>query len=66
MVAARIHAASDTPVRRRRWWPTIVVVALLLLAYAVALAWATRRLEADVQQSLHPFPAVQQAARADD
>jgi hypothetical protein len=65
MQAARIPDATATPRRRRAWW-TIAVVALLLLAYAIALAWATRRLEADVQRSLHPLPAVQHDARADD
>jgi len=66
MQAARIDEATP-PHRRRRWGRTIAVVALLLLAYAVALAWATRRLEADVQRSLHPLPAVQHDdARAGD
>ena len=65
MQAARIDEATAPP-QRRRWGRTIIVVSLVLLAYAVALAWATRRLEADVQRSLHPLPAVQQDSRADD
>jgi hypothetical protein len=66
MQAAPIDDATAPPTRWRRWRWTIAIVALLLLAYGVALAWATRRLEADVQQSLHPLPAVRQAARVDD
>jgi ferric-dicitrate binding protein FerR (iron transport regulator) len=67
MQAMRIDEATAPPRQRRRWGRTIAVVALLLLAYGLALAWATRRLEADVQRSLHPLPAVQHdAARADD
>ena len=64
MQAARVPDATATPRRRRAW--TIGVVALLLLAYAIALAWVSRRLEADVQRSLHPLPAVQHDARAGD
>jgi hypothetical protein len=66
MQAASIHEPTPTQGRRRRWWRAIAVVVLLLLAYAVALAWVARRLEVDVQQSLHPLPAVQHATRADD
>ena len=67
MQAARVPDATvATPARRRRWWPAITALALFLLAYALALAWATRRLEADVQHSLHPLPAVQHDAQAGD
>jgi len=66
MQAASTHESAPAPGWWRRWWRAIAIVALLLLAYAVALAWVTRRLEADVQKSLHPLPAVQHDARADD
>jgi hypothetical protein len=65
MQAARVPDAPATPRRRRAWW-TIGVVALLLLAYAIAVAWVSRRLEADVQRSQHPLPALQHDTRADD
>lgn len=66
MQTIRNDAATAAPAPRRRWWRLIVLGAVLLAAYAVALAWVTRRLEADVQHDLHPLPAVQQAAHADD
>jgi len=66
MQATRIDDTTAPPTRWQRWRWTIAIVALLLLAYAIALAWVTRRLETDVQQSLHPLPAVRQAARVDD
>lgn len=56
--------ASVAPVRRRRWWPMVVALVLLLAGYALALTWATRWLEADLQRSLHPLPATQRDARS--
>ena len=49
---------------RRRWWRVALVLGLLLLAYAIALAWAARRLETDVLRNFHPAPAVLHADRA--
>lgn len=55
----RAHAstAAPKPVGRRRW---IVAIAVLVLlgGYAAALTWVGRRLETDVQKSIHPMPAM--------
>jgi hypothetical protein len=52
--------------RRRRWWIGATLVVLLLAVYAAALTWTTRRLEADIQKSIHALPVVDVARRADD
>lgn len=62
----RAHApTAPKPGGRRRW--ILAVAALLLLgSYAAALTWLGRRLEADVQKSIHPVPATMAAQRAAD
>ena len=45
------------PASRRRWLVVAIVALLVLGSYAGALAWVTRRLEIDVQKSIHPVPA---------
>jgi hypothetical protein len=52
--------------RRRRWWIGATCVVLLLVVYAAALTWTTRRLEADIQKSIHALPTVDVARRAGD
>lgn len=52
--------------RRRRWWIGATLVVLLLAVYAAALTWTTRRLEVDIQKSIHVLPAVDVARRAGD
>jgi hypothetical protein len=50
---------SDTdpsPRRRRRWWISAVLIAVVLVLYAGALTWTTRRLEVDIQKSIHAPP----------
>lgn len=62
----RAHApTAPKPAGRRRW---IVAIAVLLLlgGYAAALTWVGRRLETDVQKSIHPMPAMLTDQRAAD
>jgi hypothetical protein len=56
-------ALKLAPARRRRWWIAIGLGAVMLALYAAGLAWVTRRLEADMQKSIHPVPAVLEARR---
>jgi uncharacterized protein involved in exopolysaccharide biosynthesis len=51
-------AALDA-LRRRRWWIAGAIGVLLLVLYVVALAWATQRLQADVEKSIRPLQALQ-------
>jgi hypothetical protein len=52
--------------RRRRWWIGATCVVLLLVVYAAALTWTTRRLEADIQKSIHALPTIDVARRTGD
>jgi hypothetical protein len=58
-------ALKRPPARRRHVWIAVIVVAVLLAGYAASLAWVTRRLQTDVQKSIHPVPAVLAADHAD-
>jgi hypothetical protein len=53
------RTSSDTnplPTPRRRWWIAATVIAVVLILYAGALTWTTRRLEVDIQKSIHALP----------
>ena len=50
--------------QRRRWW-LLLVVAILLGAYASALSWVTKRVEAGVERSIQPLPVVMQDRQHD-
>ncbi len=50
------ETGSLPPPRRRRWWIGAAVIAVVLLLYAGALTWTTRRLEVDIQKSIHALP----------
>lgn len=47
---------QDARVRRWCWWA--IVAAVLLGAYAGALGWATRTVDARVQASIQPLPVL--------
>ncbi len=51
--------------RRRHWWIAALALLVVLGSYAATLAWVTRRLETDVQKSIHPVPAVLAADHGD-
>jgi hypothetical protein len=53
--------SNDTIRPRRRWLTVLCVGIVLLTIYAGSLAWVTRRLQVDIQKSIHPVPAVLQA-----
>lgn len=44
--------------RVRRWCVLALAAAVLLAAYAGGVAWVTHRLEASVDRSLQPLPAL--------
>jgi hypothetical protein len=50
--------------QRRRWW-LLLGVAILLGAYAGALSWVTKRVEAGVERSIQPLPVVMQDRQPD-
>lgn len=50
--------------RRRHWRRVGLLVLVFLVAYALGLAWLAERVEAGVEQSLHPAPAVLRARQA--
>lgn len=56
------HAlASDTrppAPRRRRWWLALSIGVVGLGLYAGALTWASKQLEAGVENSIHPLPVM--------
>jgi len=43
----------------------LLVVAILLGAYASALSWVTKRVEAGVERSIQPLPVVMQDRQHD-
>lgn len=58
-----IHSSDAIKRAQRRWVLALVAGIVLLLLYAGALTWVTRRLQVDVQKSIHPAPAVLEARR---
>jgi hypothetical protein len=54
---ARKSAPADDA-RLRRWCVLAIVGAILLGIYVATLSWATRQVEAGVDRSLQPLPAV--------
>ena len=54
----RVHASTAPKPAGRRRWIVAIAVLVLLGGYAVALTWVGRRLETDVQKSIHPMPAM--------
>jgi hypothetical protein len=51
--------AARSAKHRRLCWAALVV-AILLGAYAGALAWVTKRVEAGVERSIQPLPVMMQ------
>lgn len=56
MSTAHTSDTTPSPSRRRRWWIGAAVIAVVLVLYAIALTWTTRRLEVDIQKSIHALP----------
>lgn len=56
MPATRTSDTNPLPAPRRRWWIVATVIAVVLVLYAGALTWTTRRLEVDIQKSIHSLP----------
>lgn len=48
--------AADARMRKVCW--IAITIALLLGAYAATLSWATRTVEAGVERSIQPLPAM--------
>lgn len=42
----------------RRWWLAAVIGVVVLGVYAGALTWASKQLQAGVENSIHPLPMV--------
>jgi len=51
-----VPVADDA--RIRRWCVLAIAAALLLGAYAGGVAWVTQQVEAGVDRSLQPLPAI--------
>ncbi|MFL6591921.1 MAG: hypothetical protein ACJ8GK_04335 [Luteimonas sp.] len=64
MQAAPTSAASGR-VTRKRWLVLSLVAALVLGSYAAGLAWVARRLEIDMQKSIHAVPAAVSGQRVE-
>jgi hypothetical protein len=56
MPSIRTSDTNPLPTHRRRWWIVATVIAIVLVLYAGALTWTTRRLEVDIQKSIHALP----------
>lgn len=55
----RLHAdLARRTARRRRGWRRLLAFALVLGVYAGAVMWLTRRVEAGVERSIQPLPAL--------
>ncbi len=52
--------AAHQDARIRRWCVLAIAAAVFLALYAGGLAWVTRQVEAGVDRSLQPLPAVVQ------
>ncbi len=57
MAATHPSVPSTAPAgRRRRRWIGLCIAMVVLVVYAAALTWTTRRLETDIQKSIHALP----------
>jgi hypothetical protein len=65
MDGGHVPALKPSAARRRHLWIAASALLVLLAVYAGTLAWVTRRLETDVQKSIHAVPAVLAADNAD-
>ena len=56
MPSTHTSNTKPLPASRRRWWIPVTVIAVVLILYVGALTWTTRRLEVDIQKSIHSLP----------
>ena len=56
--AATPTGRSDADARVRRWCVLAIAAMMLLTAYAGGMTWVTHQLEASVDRSLQPLPAL--------
>jgi hypothetical protein len=56
--AATPAGRGDIEARARRWCVLAIAVMVLLAAYAGGVTWVTHQLEASVDRSLQPLPAL--------
>ena len=56
MSSTHTSETKPLPPPRRRWWIPATVIAVVLVLYVGALTWTTRRLEVDIQKSIHALP----------
>lgn len=54
---------NSVPAPRRHWPVTLLLIGVGLLIYALTLAWASQRLENDIQKSIRPLPTLDSAQR---
>lgn len=53
-----LSPAAHQDARIRRWCVLAIAAAVLLAAYAGGIAWVTQQVEAGVDRSLQPLPAL--------
>jgi hypothetical protein len=56
MAATHPSVPPTAPASRRRRWIGLSIATVVLVVYAAALTWTTRRLETDIQKSIHALP----------
>ena len=56
MASTHPSETKPLPAPRRRWWIAATAIAVVLVLYVGALTWTTRRLEVDIQKSIHALP----------